>query len=1212
MKTALLPILLATLANTISATAQDVVPKAGDANVSTISQPTRQTYSKGDLSTSGWRLWPDAEAQWKKQKVFLPDETDLSRMPVNPPTGGWDVLREDQGIPVTLPSSVEEHFWGKFGLRPYTGGEYLAGEHDPEAKCGVYQGVSWWWRSFEAPAISPGKRLVISFRAARLVAEVYVNGKLCGYSIFANLPFEADITKAIKPGGKNQLAIRIINPGGRFDWPEGDAEINGQRMNAGRGFGGLDADIQMRVRDQVEVSDLAVLNKAEPRSVSVLVEVKSSGAAYEGPVDLAITRNGKSCWRGTVEVKVPAGSCGSAKTEVSLPDAELWTLENPALYQASASLPKFSDSGKQTPFGFRWFTAEGIATAAPKLVFNGKRMVLRSAICWGFWGKNGLFPDDALAEKEVKAAKALGLNCLNFHREIGRTVVMDAQDRMGLLRYEEPGTALGEFSAHNPSSPSNDESTKGTIDTSGKGGETPTSWYERYCTEKTLHMVKRDRSHPCLVIYSLSNETAPNFKNPRMFAFMRKMHELDPSRILLVKSGNSYKNQCFLLPYDSNFRYDDGTGYSGWFDQHGECLRVNGNWQDIAYQGPTAFAFSRVAKQNYDPREIVAWGEAQITAIPDNHAKIVADYRATGQGGYDRADHERILAAYEKFLDDYGFRPDFKTASDLFETIGYKGYFAFQKSIEHMRMVNKTDFIALNGWESTTVENHSGLVDVHRNFKGDPEIIRQACAPERLVVRPRHYVTEPGQPEIVDVHLINEVNRHGLHTLNFKAVDASGVTLFETNRTVNVTGGDTFGELLTEGIEFVPSATGTIKLEVSITPQAGGSALKNVEEMFVVPSKKIEAGKQIAVAGNVPSLAQSVRQKTGIAPVALGAAANPLDAVVLSYRSDRKIERWGGGADDAASGERKLLMYDWAWIGTGAGTNGEFTRYTGLAHGACQVELHFVEPRDTKEADAAGRIFDVVINGNSVLTNLNVFAQAGGKQKLLVRRFTVDAPEGVVSIALKAHGKQPPVVSAIKLTDAAGKIIREYAGPKPWLDKSGATWQPLVPRTQALNEIVAAALKQVRNHGARLVIVPENAAGTLMLAAALGDAGVWKFNGSVGPADAIWMGSWYFVRKHWLFDGLPTGCSMDWHYQVPVSENADGLLLSVPGLEVAAGYGRDHRAEIGIGAGVAPCGKGQVVFFSLPGMASALNGKPDGMACPVATRLLLNSLSAKP
>jgi len=132
------------------------------------------------------------------------------------------------------------------------------------------------------------------------------------------------------------------------------------------------------------------------------------------------------------------------------------------------------------------------------------------------------------------------------------------------------------------------------------------------------------------------------------------------------------------------------------------------------------------------------------------------------------------------------------------------------------------------------------------------------------------------------------------------------------------------------------------------------------------------------------------------------------------------------------------------------------------------------------------------------------------------------------------------------------------------------------------------------------------------LAAALGDAGVWKFNGSVGPADAIWMGSWYFVRKHWLFDGLPTGCSMDWHYQVPVSEDADGMLLSAPGLEVAAGYGRDHRAEIGIGAGVAPCGKGQVVFFSLPGMASALNGKPDGMACPVATRLLLNSLSAKP
>ena len=132
-------------------------------------------------------------------------------------------------------------------------------------------------------------------------------------------------------------------------------------------------------------------------------------------------------------------------------------------------------------------------------------------------------------------------------------------------------------------------------------------------------------------------------------------------------------------------------------------------------------------------------------------------------------------------------------------------------------------------------------------------------------------------------------------------------------------------------------------------------------------------------------------------------------------------------------------MYDWAWIGTDAGTNAEFTRYTGLDHGACQVELHFVETRGTKDADAAGRIFDVVINGNSVLTNLNIVAQAGGKQKLFIRSFTVDAPEGVVSIAFQAHGKQPPVTITAKNNSAENVYIQSATlNGKPlnrcWLD----------------------------------------------------------------------------------------------------------------------------------------------------------------------------------
>ena len=40
-----------------------------------------------------------------------------------------------------------------------------------------------------------------------------------------------------------------------------------------------------------------------------------------------------------------------------------------------------------------------------------------------------------------------------------------------------------------------------------------------------------------------------------------------------------------------------------------------------------------------------------------------------------------------------------------------------------MRLSNITDGYAINGWESESIENHSGIVDCWRNPKADPSII---------------------------------------------------------------------------------------------------------------------------------------------------------------------------------------------------------------------------------------------------------------------------------------------------------------------------------------------------------------------------------------------------------------------------------------------------------------------------------------------------------
>ena len=194
----------------------------------------------------------------------------MATLPVSPPTGGWDALEHGPAgsIPVTLPGTVEQHFWGNFGSRPYTPDEYRYAADDPIPQNGAYFGVSWWHRSISIPAEMQGKRIFLHIRGAHLRAEVYLNRKLVGYSIMEELPFEADLTTAARPGGENWLAIRITNPFGRFDWVDGlNAQWGAVKLYRSHGFGGLDRGMTISAHRSVRIRDVWVLNDTEPGTI---------------------------------------------------------------------------------------------------------------------------------------------------------------------------------------------------------------------------------------------------------------------------------------------------------------------------------------------------------------------------------------------------------------------------------------------------------------------------------------------------------------------------------------------------------------------------------------------------------------------------------------------------------------------------------------------------------------------------------------------------------------------------------------------------------------------------------------------------------------------------------------------------------------------------------------------------------------------------------
>jgi len=1134
------------------------------------------------IPDGGWRLWPDTKAEWKNDDLYLPDEVNLATLPVNPPTGGWEMLDGTNGIAVTLPSTVEEHYWGKFGLRPYTRADYTYGGRDPEVQNGNYEGVSWWWRTVNVPSSFSGKLVLLYVRGARQRAEIYVNHQLVGYNIIEETSFDCDISKALLPGKPNQIAIRITNPGGWMDWQDFNTIIWGKyTFQKSHGFGGLDRGLTLTAHDPVYLDDTWVLNTPEPHTITAHALVRNTSTQTEtGMVHFKVTDPTSGAVLADREeiVMVPAGQTFEAVREIHCPSAQLWDLNTPRLYNMHAEVnmrpgvgmnigTPMSDAVDRT-FGFRWFEPRGIGQQAG-LYLNGRRIRLYTAISWGFWGMNGLWPTPDLGLKEVRDAKALNMNMLNFHRNIGKEEVLAQQDQLGLLRYMEPG---GGVFAIGKALPNNRPDPKAPLDTSGNGGK-PESFGERYMEAKILRMVKQFRSHPSLVILMIQNETEPDLTNPRVFHMLREMHALDPSRVIATKSGISPMHQAWFPPYAADPMYDDGTGYSGWHDKH--TVGGPGVWQDSMYKGPGDFTH-----QIDDRKEIVDWGEMLGAAVPDNSPLMIQQIEARGGESYDLQDHKEIAAAYDQFLTKWGFRDAFPSDEGFFRDLGNKCYEFWGRVIEAARLSESNDILTISGWESTAIENHSGLVDNLRNFKGDPRLIASKLRPLLPVVEPRASILHVGDAATLDLYLLNETDRPVTGQLHLSMTDPSGVTTSLGTYPAPAYVPDQFVYPVKMAV-MTPALSGTGKYKVSVMLDGTQKAQNSQMLMTVQTARPDLPAARIGVVGGDSA---AVKKQLAAFPqlhVEAYTDGAPYDLLVDAARGQGRVVQMNNGSpikntDDPA-------LYNASIRGAADHLK---LHFDGLPHGPAKVSLYFCE-KDMR--DAGKRLFDVAINGKTVLQNFDIFAEAGGSYTALVKTFTVDAPDGTIDITAPHGSKGEAVFNAVKI-EADVKTIAVVFGGETYTDKLGLVWSPYRLDT----EMPPSFVKMVEGGMPLLVLAGDEASGD-SAANQLAVAGALKYEGTIPTARASWMGGWIFVRSHPLYAGLPVNEVMKGDYQVPVQASY-GLLVDGPNVAIVAAYSRDHSRQIGAITFTTKLRKGTVVFHGLTGMHPIMEEKVLGNA----------------
>ncbi len=744
-----------------------------------------------DLSGSDWNITLDKEAKWENDELYLPP-VNIAELPVNIPTGGWKLLESPSVSGVHLPATVEEHLWGWNG--------------ETFGVTGNYVGVSWFETTVDIPSDWQGRRVAIDFEAVRFRAEVFVNHKLAGYDLVNGTPFSFDISDYLEYGARNTVSVRITDPNGNFNWKDSQVYSWGEYLtNPSHGFGGITGSVRLTATDTTYISDIFVKNTPQPRRIDLEVSAIAASDAAGVPLRISITdKDGKEVYAKSYKASLTEGE-NTLNYSVSLPKAQLWSVEEPNLYDLSVTLGSDSDSRR---FGFRWFEVRDV-NGDRQFYLNGKRIVLRTAISWSFWPENGIMPSDELARRQVEAAKGLGLNMLNFHRGIGQNAVFRWADELGLLYWEEPG------GNQYPISLFDDDNLQ-------------SRFYFAYRNEKLRRMILRDRSHPSLIIYNMHNERGAS-PQKQDYEQMAMGHRLDPTRILVYNSCNG-KNpegtpdahfKTHLMPYDTTFRD------TGWWDNH--HAGGPGVYHDALYVSRDEYL-----RGSNNRGEIVIWGEEGATGTPPRLQLIRDEILASGKlSSWEARDYLGWYDAYDKFLRERGFSKAFPSVDALTSAMGNVSYYYQGRIIENIRINNTVDGYAINGWESMKLENHSGVVDNYRHFKGDPELVARYNRPLVLSVKLNRKVLPVGRSTTADVFIINEKGLKGNYTLEVDYRLEDGTLLDSRSAKVKVSGGAVYGECLADGFEFKLSEAGRSRVEARLV-RDGKTVCEGSDDIFAV------------------------------------------------------------------------------------------------------------------------------------------------------------------------------------------------------------------------------------------------------------------------------------------------------------------------------------------------------------------------------------------
>ncbi|MDZ8119118.1 glycoside hydrolase family 2 TIM barrel-domain containing protein [Pontiella agarivorans] len=367
------------------------------------------------------------------------------------------------------------------------------------ARCGglPFHGTGWYRKSFDVSAELKGKVISIVFDGAMYNAHVWINGHFLGNRPFGYIEFQYDISSYLNYGGSNEIAVQLKPEDLSSRWYPG---------------AGLYRNVWLDVRDSTHV--------AQWGTFVTTPEVSDAWATVN--VETALVGSG-SC---EYEVVDPDGQIVARGTssELRIKNPKRWDIDSPNLYLLRTTVYVRGEVVDQTVtrFGIRTlkFSKEGFW-------LNGRKVRIQGVCLHHDNGPLGAVVNRRAIERKLQIMKAMGANSIRTSHNPPSNELLDLCDELGLLVMDEAFDVWERQKVKNGYN----------------------KFFKQWAERDLKDMVRRDRNHPSVFMWSIGNEIGEqrdSVEGPaiarRLDGYVKELDTTRPTTCGFNKWPTPYKN----------------------------------------------------------------------------------------------------------------------------------------------------------------------------------------------------------------------------------------------------------------------------------------------------------------------------------------------------------------------------------------------------------------------------------------------------------------------------------------------------------------------------------------------------------------------------------------------------------------------------------------------------------------------------------------------